>query len=156
MGAGNSQDAKPGPGEIFAYFTEIGIISQLSSALLARVLPDGVHPSHFAIVQHLIRRGDGKPPVRIAAAMQITKATMTHSLAVLEKRGFVETRPSPEDARSKLVYLTDAGRAFHAEAIEGVIRAFGRIIGDEHAEIMRQAMPGLVAIRKLLDDNRDL
>jgi DNA-binding MarR family transcriptional regulator len=94
--------------------------------------------------------------VRIAAAMQITKATMTHSLAVLEKRGFVETRPSPEDARSKLVYLTDAGRAFHAEAIEGVIRAFGRIIGDEHAEIMRQAMPGLVAIRKLLDDNRDL
>jgi DNA-binding MarR family transcriptional regulator len=150
-------DTGTGPvrGTVFAFFNEIGIIAQLSQALLGKVLPDGVHPSHFAIMNHLVRLGDGKPPVRIASAMQVTKATMTHSLAVLERRGLIETRPSAEDARSKLVYLTEAGRSFHAEAIAGANRAFGRIVGEGELETMRQAMPALVEIRKLLDENRD-
>lgn len=155
MTADPDTGAGPDRGTVFAFFNEIGIISQLSQALLGKVLPDGVHPSHFAIMNHLVRLGDGRPPVRIASAMQVTKATMTHSLAVLEKRGLIETRPSVEDARSKLVYVTDAGRAFHAEAITGVTRAFGRIIGEKDLATMRAAMPALIAIRKLLDDNRD-
>lgn len=156
MSAGRNPGATPNPGEVFAYFNEIGIIAQLSATLLARVLPDGVHPSHFSIVNHLARLGDGKTPVRIASAMQVTKATMTHSLAVLEKRGFIETRPSSEDARSKLVYLTGAGRAFQAEAIAKVVAAFGKVLNEADVKTMREAMPGLVAIRKLLDDNRDI
>ncbi len=156
MNAGPTQDAPPAAAEVFAYFNEIGIIAQLSSALLAKVLPDGVHPSHFSIINHLVRVGDGATPVRIAAAMQITKATMTHSLNVLEKRGLVQTRPSLDDARSKHVFVTDAGRTFQAEAITGVVSAFGRILGDQDIAVMRAAMPGLAAIRKLLDDNRNL
>lgn len=143
-------------GKVFAYFNEIGIIAQLSGALLARVLPDGVHPSHFFILNHLVRMGDGKTPLSIAAAMQVTKATMSHSLAVLEKRGFIETRPSATDARSKQVFLTQPGRAFQLEAISGVASAFGLILRDEDLTIMRDAMPGLIAIRKLLDENRDI
>jgi hypothetical protein len=42
------------------------------------------------------------------------------------------------------------------EAISGVASAFGLILRDEDLTIMRDAMPGLIAIRKLLDDNRDL
>ncbi|MEQ8482101.1 MAG: MarR family transcriptional regulator [Hoeflea sp.] len=147
--------AGPERGTVFAFFNEIGIIAQLSQALLGKVLPDGVHPSHFAIMNHLVRLGDGKPPVRIASAMQVTKATMTHSLAVLERRGLIETRPSAEDARSKLVYLTVAGRSFHAEAIAGANRAFGRIVGEPELQTMRECIPALVEIRKLLDENRD-
>lgn len=155
MTADHDTGTGPDRGTVFAFFNEIGIIAQLSQALLGKVLPDGVHPSHFAIMNHLVRLGDGKPPVRIASAMQVTKATMTHSLAVLEKRGLIETRPSAEDARSKLVYLTEAGRSFHAEAIAGANRAFGRIVGERDLEIMRTAMPALIEIRKLLDDNRN-
>lgn len=155
MTADHDPGAGPDRGTVFAFFNEICIIAQLSQALLGKVLPDGVHPSHFAIMNHLVRLGDGKPPVRIASAMQVTKATMTHSLAVLEKRGLIETRPSAEDARSKLVYLTEAGRSFHAEAIAGANRAFGRIVGERDLEIMRTAMPALIEIRKLLDDNRN-
>lgn len=148
-------DTGPDRGTVFAFFNEIGIIAQLSQALLGKVLPDGVHPSHFAIMNHLVRLGDGRPPVRIASAMQVTKATMTHSLTVLEKRGLIETRPSAEDARSKLVYLTEAGRSFHAEAIAGANRTFGRIVGERELQTMRDSMPALVEIRKLLDENRD-
>ncbi len=100
------------PTKVFAFFTEVGVISQLATARLAKALPDGVHPSHFAIVNHLARTGDGVSPVRIAAAMQVTKNTMPHSLKVLEKRGFITVAPSPDDGRAKIVLLTDAGRVF--------------------------------------------
>ncbi|MEP2261681.1 MAG: MarR family transcriptional regulator, partial [Paracoccaceae bacterium] len=104
--------------EIFGFFTEIGIINQLSTALLAQALPDGVHPSHFAILNHLTLRGDGKAPVKIASAMQVTKNTMTHSLKVLEERGYIDVKPDPKDGRAKLVYLTSKGQQFREGAIQ--------------------------------------
>jgi len=96
--------------EVFGFFNEVGIINQLSTTMLAKSLPNGVHPSHFFILNHLVRLGDGKPPARIASAMQVTKNTMTHSLKVLQNRGYITVKPDPEDGRGKLVYLTDAGR----------------------------------------------
>ena len=145
----------PNPaGEVFGFFNEIGIISQLSNALLAACLPDGVHPSHFAILNHLARMGDGKPPIRIASAMQVTKNTMTHSLKVLEGRGFIDVRPDPNDGRGKLVYLTEAGQAFRGEAIQAVSARFRDIIGPEQLEQMRRTLPDLAALRAHLDSNR--
>ena len=142
------------PSDAFAYFTEISIIDQLCTSLIGKVLPGGVHPSHFAIIVHLVRRGDGKTPLSIASAMQVTKATMSHSIKVLEKHGFIETAPCESDARSKLVFLTEAGHAFYVDAMNAAARTFGHFLRDEHQKIMAEALPGLVAMRKLLDDNR--
>ena len=143
------------PGDVHRYFTEVNIIAQLSTTLVGKILPDGVHPSHFAIVIHLVRMGDGQTPMRIAGAMQVSKATMSHSLAVLEKRGFIETRPCEVDARSKQVFLTEAGHAFHLEAIDRAARTFTAFLGDDERQAMTDALPGLIEIRKLLDDNRN-
>ena len=140
--------------EVFGFFNEIGIINQLSTAILAKCLPDGVHPSHFAIVNHLVRTGDGKSPVRIAAAMQVTKNTMTHSLKVLEDRKFIRVEPDPEDGRGKLVRLTDAGRGFREAAIASVLARFGDIVGPEQYEIMGRVRGDLEVLRKHLDENR--
>lgn len=140
--------------EVFGFFNEVGIINQLSTAILAACLPDGVHPSHFAIVNHLVRLGDGKSPVRIAAAMQVTKNTMTHSLKVLSDRGFITVEPDPEDGRGKIVRLTDAGRAFRETAIRSVLQRFGDIVTPAHQDAMQRVLGDLVMIRKLLDENR--
>lgn len=138
----------------FAVLNEIGIISQLSGALLALTLPDGVHPSHFGIVNHLVRRGDGRTPVSIAGAMQVTKMTMTHSLKVLADRGFIVTGPNPDDARGKLVWLTDAGRSFRADAIARVTARFDGILTPEVRAAMDRCHDDLVLIRQHLDRNR--
>jgi len=148
----NAQDSEGM--EMFGFFNEVGILNQLSSAILAKCLPDGVHPSHFAIVNHLVRMGDGKSPIRIAAAMQVTKNTMTHSLKVLSDRGFITVEPDPDDGRGKLVRLTEAGRAFRETAIRNVLARFGEIVEPDHREAMQRVMGDLVAIRKLLDENR--
>ncbi|KMW59074.1 Transcriptional regulator, MarR family [Candidatus Rhodobacter oscarellae] len=139
---------------LFSFFTEIGIINQLSMALFAKSLPDGVHPSHFSILNHLVRTGDGITPIRIAGAMQVTKTTMTHSLKVLTERGFITTGPNPEDARGKLVYLTEAGRAFRDAAIQSVVGMFGHLLEPEHYKIMEELGSGLEVLRKFLDENR--
>ncbi|MEM9756693.1 MAG: MarR family transcriptional regulator [Pseudomonadota bacterium] len=140
--------------EVFAFFTEVGIVNQLSTALLTKALPDGVHPSHFAILNHLTKRGDGRTPVAIAAAMQVTKTTMTHSLKVLEGRGFISVRANPDDGRGKLVYLTEAGQRFRTGAIDRVIEMFGRILTPEIRAVMAQALPQMRRVRTHLDANR--
>ncbi|MEM9129622.1 MAG: MarR family transcriptional regulator, partial [Pseudomonadota bacterium] len=130
------------------------IINQLSTAILAKSLPEGVHPSHFSILNHLVRMGDGKPPVRIASAMQVTKNTMTHSLKVLQDRRYITVAPDPADGRGKLVYLTDSGRRFREQAIVNVSEAFGHIIGPDQLGIMRRISGDLLQMRKYLDENR--
>ncbi len=144
---------KPGDGYIF--FSEISKISQLCTTLVGKMLPDGVHPSHFALVLYLTRAGDGVTPLSLATAMNLSKATISHSIQVLEKRGFIETRPCELDARSKQVFLTAAGRAFCDEAISAAARTFNHILTDEDRQIMTDALPGLAAIRKLLETHRE-
>jgi DNA-binding MarR family transcriptional regulator len=140
---------------VFGFFTEVGIIHQLSSAALQKVLPDGVHPSHFSIINHLVVRGDGVSPVKIASAMQVTKATMTHSIQLLERKGFIKLAPSPDDGRAKLVFLTDAAHAFREAALLAMGKEMQRTFGPEDMEAMGRLRPELAKIREVLDAARD-
>ena len=148
------KEDKSSADEVFGFFNEIGIINQLATAIFANSLPDGVHPSHFGILNHLVRMGDGKSPMRIASAMQVTKNTMTHSLKILQDRDYINVQPDPDDGRGKLVYLTQAGRLFREEAIVLVIKRVEPIIGSEQIAIMRRIRGDLALMRQHLDNNR--
>jgi DNA-binding MarR family transcriptional regulator len=139
---------------IFTFFNEIGIVSQLSQAFLNRHLPDGLHSSHFATLNHLYRVGNGTTPLAIANAMQVTKATMTHTLAVLEKRELVEIRANPSDGRSKTVFLTPAGRAFRLAAIGDVTAAMATVASLFDRAALEASLPTLQRVRKILDAER--
>lgn len=127
----------------------------MSTARLAEVLPDGVHPSHFAIINHLHNRGDARSPVDIARAMQVTKTTMTHSLKVLEGRGYISIVPNPEDARGKHVTLTEDGRAFRTRAIAEVSAMMADILGPQQLSQIAACLPHLRTLRAHLDASRD-
>lgn len=139
---------------MFAFFNEIGIISQLSSAQLQKVLPDGLHPSHFSILNHLMRLGDGKTPASMASAFQITKATMTHSLNVLLKNGYIRIEANANDGRSKLVYITEKGQDCRNQSITSISQMIGEKMSDNQIEQMRHLIEPLSEIRKVMDENR--
>ncbi len=141
-------------GPAFAFFNEVGIIEQLSRAMFEARLPDGLIVPHFAVINHLMRLGDGRTPLAIARAFQVPKTSMTHTLAGLEKHGFVRTAPNPDDGRSKCVFLTDAGRAFHGEAIGALAPDIAKMLEAIPAEDIRAALPLLVRVREYLDNNR--
>jgi DNA-binding MarR family transcriptional regulator len=153
MNVDRQRNTSYGPAEAFAYFSEACETVHLSEALLDRCLPEDLHRSHFYIVNHLVRLGDGQTPLQITAAMHVTKATVSNSLAVLEKRGFVKTRPCDLDARSKRVFLTESGREFQTQTIGTLAGLFGSFLRQDDYRIMGEALPSLVAIRRLLEAN---
>ncbi len=142
--------------QVFQVFTEVGIINQLTTAIFAARLPDGLHPSHFSLLNNLVRLGDGKTPLALASAFQVPKTTMTHTLSVLEKRGLIRLAPHETDGRSKLVYLTDSGREVHQNAIHAMEQPIRKMTHDLGAQEIIGLLPMLTTLRAYLDDNRDI
>lgn len=141
-------------GLYFTLFTEVGIIGQLSRALFEARLPEGLLTVHFSIVNHLVRLGDGKTPLDIARAFQVPKTSMTHSLTVLERHGFIQLKPNPKDGRSKLVLLTDKGRTFRESAIAALGPDIAKMAQEIPEEDVTAILPALQKIREYLDANR--
>lgn len=141
-------------GLYFALFNEIGIISQLSRALMEARLPDGLQVTHFGVINHLIRVKDGQTPLDIARAFQVAKTTMTHTLSGLEKHGLIELRPNPEDGRSKCVWLTGKGRRFRDQAIADLEPDLAGLAEQMPRERVERLVGELVEIRKVLDASR--
>ncbi|TNC69824.1 MarR family winged helix-turn-helix transcriptional regulator [Rubellimicrobium roseum] len=139
----------------FRVLNEVAIIDQLARALFEARLPSGFLVSHFSVLNHLIRVGDGRTPLELARAFQVPKTTMTHTLGGLERAHLVEMRPNPEDGRSKRVWITEEGRAFREEAIAGLGPDVARLAALVPEETMAALVPGLEALRRALDADRD-
>ncbi len=140
---------------LFALFNEIGIIEQLSRAMFEARLPKGVLVSHFSVLNHLVRVGDGRTPLEIATAFQVPKTTLSHTLALLEKRGWIEMRPNPADKRSKCVWITGAGRRFREDAIDALNPDLAKMANALDGTDLMILLPKLAAIRVYLDEARN-
>lgn len=141
--------------DYFRLFNEIGIIGQLSRTLLEARLPPGFVMAQFSVLNHLLRVGDGRTPLAIAQAFQVPKNSMTHSLTVLEREGLIELRPNPQDGRSKLVFITEAGRTFRDNVIAAFAPDIARIAAAFPPEQVAGLLPDLERLRQVLDADRD-
>jgi DNA-binding MarR family transcriptional regulator len=139
----------------FGVLTEAGIITQLASTMLEARLPKGMVAAQFSVLNHLASRPAGQTPLRIARAFQVPKTSMTHSLAVLERAGLVETAPNPEDGRSKIVRITPAGLAFRAEVIAALTPDMVQSLAGLEPGTLEALLPRLIHLREVLDAARD-
>jgi len=96
----------------------------------------GIDGGEFDVLAAL--RRSGAPfrlaPTQLYGLLMISSGGLTHRLRRLEKAGLVAREPSPEDARSLLVRLTDEGRAL----VEAAYRADMAMEG----ELLRLLDPG--------------
>jgi DNA-binding MarR family transcriptional regulator len=145
----------PNPAVFFELFTEIGILEQLSRALLEARLPKGLIAPHFTVLNHLSRVADGRTPIDMARAFQTPKTSMTHTLRGLEAHGLVVMRPNPGDGRSKTVWLTDAGRALRARVIADLTADFADMMRGVEVDRLAAIRPVLTELRKFMDAARD-
>lgn len=76
--------------------------------------------------------GAGEPltPSQISERMLVSSATMTSLLDTLEQRGWVRRTPNPEDRRSLLIEITDAGRAMADVFIPGLHKLERHIMSE--------------------------
>lgn len=84
----------------------------------------GLSSGEFDVLASLMHLPDHtSTPSVLARHGMLSPAGMTHRLDQLERSGLVERRPDPDDRRSTLVVLTDAGRAKALEAAHAHVAA---------------------------------
>ena len=68
----------------------------------------GLTPTQSQILAHLVARGPARIGA-IAAEIAVTQPTTSDAVAALVRKGYVEKRPDPADARAAQLHSTDAG-----------------------------------------------
>lgn len=138
----------------FRVMTEIGIIHQLGSTLFERGLPDNLTMPQFAVLNHFARLGGEHSAVELARIMQVTKATMSSTLARLENKGFVTSTPDPKDGRSRRIAISAAGRKARERAVKSVAHHVADIEREIGIRALEGALPLLTKVRTYLDQRR--
>lgn len=80
----------------------------------AYVAPIGLKNSQYSLLSHVVALGPVRPG-ELASRMRLDASTLTRNLQPLVAAGWVEQGPG-DDARSRSVVATEAGRAKRAEA----------------------------------------
>lgn len=78
--------------------------------------PLGITSGQYSLLVSLVR---SKPPSigQLALQMAMDRTTITANIKPLKKQGLLEAVPDPEDARSRLLTLTPAGKAVLGKAL---------------------------------------
>src|SRR6266496_6582660 len=87
----------------------------------------------------------GARPSELAARLRISKQALNYLLGELERLGYLERRPDPDDLRSKRVALTPRGKS--------AIRVIREAVGEMETTWAQQPGPKrFAALRELLID----
>ena len=135
-----------------ALFSEMFMADQLARARLAKALPKGMELSHFSVLNHLARTNEERTPAQLAKSFHVTRGAMTNTIGKLEWAGYVHVRPDWDDARSKRVAISEAGRKARMQALESIAPILSDVVDSVGAEKVRSILPILREVRKRFDD----
>lgn len=82
---------------------------------------------------------DGATVTELGVHLGVTKQAASQLVEELVRKGFVERRPHPEDARARLIVLTEHGWACTRAAEEAaaeVVRAWGDVLGEHEVRLL--------------------
>ncbi|MFI8765493.1 MarR family winged helix-turn-helix transcriptional regulator [Streptomyces sp. NPDC053792] len=111
---------------------ELTAFARRARAAAARVHPELPLVS-YTLLAH-IEEQRGCRATDLAAHYLLDKSTVSRQLAGLEKLGFVERRPAPEDHRVQVLHPTEAGTRVLAAAQTSRLAAFQERLEDWPAE----------------------
>ena len=93
---------------------------------------------------------DGSRLTDLAERARMTKQTVGEAATDLERRGYVERVPDPNDGRAKIIRLTDRGREAHAIGrglIDEIEHDWAERFGEERMTALRDALEAITAER---------
>lgn len=102
----------------------------------------GLRLRHYAVLRFLAT-AEGALQRELSTRLGYDPSAIVGLVDDLEKQGFAERRPSPDDRRSRIVVLTERGRAFLRDTDEAGLRVTNELLGPlEEAE--REALHALL------------
>lgn len=141
---------------LVALLTDIGIINQLTSAAATRALAPSLGLSEYSLLNHMVRRGDGETPSRLARAFQVSKPSMTATIGRLVAKGLAQLKDDANDGRSKRLRMTEAGRAAHAAARVRLATLQGELFAGFDVAALLAHAEALADLRQHLDTQRNV
>lgn len=140
----------------FQVFNEISILDQLAGALFDSVLPKGMTRAQFGVLNHFVRLDLAEQsPAALARAFQVTRPTMTSTLARMERHGLISVSPDPADGRAKRVSLTPQGRAMRATCIAALASLLPTVSDIVSETELADMLPRLRTLRVRMDARRN-
>lgn len=132
------------------------IAARLTPALLRigrRVRPASgeLAVGHFSTLATLHRRGPQRPS-DLARIERFSAPAVARVVGALEDRGLVVRRPSPDDARSSLVEITEAGAALLVAARREQARAVADLLGVLDADQLATLAAALEALERVASE----
>ncbi len=113
---------------------------------------EGLNPSQAEILGHLARRGPVRQ-IELAAALGVSAASLSDSVASLASKGLVLRQPDPEDGRVRRVGLSAAGQGI-AERLATASDALTAAVSDLPAAESGQLLRLLTRLIRALQEAR--
>lgn len=136
-------------------FAEIGIIDQLATTRIDRLLPDSLTSAQFSVLNHLAVHGREETPASLADIFLVTKGAMTNTLQRLESRDYISVTGDPTDARRKKVSITPEGHKAY-DACVAALRPMMESMREAFTQDeFQDALPFLNALRVWLVETRN-
>ncbi|MCV0426133.1 MAG: MarR family transcriptional regulator [Roseibium sp.] len=86
------------------------------AGLQRRIKPLGLMTGQFPALLALWSK-DGRSQKELIQLLDIEQATLANTLSRMERDGLINRRPSEDDGRVQLIYLTEAAKALEKPAI---------------------------------------
>ncbi|SNY25303.1 MarR family winged helix-turn-helix transcriptional regulator [Paractinoplanes atraurantiacus] len=124
----------PSPGlnaeQLGAYFALMEVSSLLQYAVDEHLRADGdLSYVQFQILARLVDSPEGRLRMTdLADGVVYSRSGLTYQAGLLEKRGLITRAPSPDDERSVMVTVTDAGRALIAHVLPGHVERVRQLL----------------------------
>ena len=134
-----------------ALFSEVLASEQLMRGRLSRALPKGMELSHFVMLDYLSRQNRERSPAELARTFNLTKGALTNTLGKLEKYGYIHIRPDWDDARKKLVLISNAGDRARDESVLAITPVLEDVMAKLDKYRLRDGLRFLRELREALD-----
>ncbi|RRH78148.1 MarR family winged helix-turn-helix transcriptional regulator [Falsigemmobacter faecalis] len=90
-------------------------------ALTRHAVTLGISDGQWAVLDNLNRSGEGVPQSVLADRMGLERSGLVRLLREMEAAGLTHRDPDPQDARSRIVSMTDQGREMAARILDVVL-----------------------------------
>ena len=118
---------------------------------LSRALPKGMELSHFVLLNYLSNQTRERSPAELAKIFNLTKGALTNTLGKLEQYGYIHIRPDWDDARKKLVTISNAGDRARDEAVLAITPIFEEVMSSLSKDRLREGLRFLREFRAALE-----
>ena len=116
--------------QLGAYFALMEVSSLLQYAVDEHLRADGdLSYVQFQILARLVDAPEGRLRMTdLADGVVYSRSGLTYQAGLLDKRGLISRSPSPDDERSVIVTVTDAGRDLVAHVLPGHVESVRRLL----------------------------